>query len=192
MKKFLLSSLVLVIFIVYALHTNLADEQASAVITANTPGITVLPPGTVAPVQSVGPSPIPPTTSPTRVPVASASLTNSPTAQPTGKYKNGTYTGSVADAFYGNVQVQVTISGGQITDVQFLQYPNDRSTSIFINSQAMPLLKQEAIQAQSAQVSGVSGATATSGAFIQSLEMPSLRPYNNEKDQINHGDANYS
>ena len=86
-----------------------------------------------------------------------------------GQYKNGTYTGSVADAFYGNVQVQVTISSGQITDVQFLQYPNDRSTSVYINSQAMPLLKQEAIQAQSANVSGVSGASATSAAFIQSL-----------------------
>jgi uncharacterized protein with FMN-binding domain len=63
----------------------------------------------------------------------------------------------------------VTISGGRISDVQFLQYPNDRRTSQMINSQAMPILKQEAIQAQSAQVSGVSGATATSGAFIQSL-----------------------
>lgn len=85
------------------------------------------------------------------------------------KYKNGTYTGSVADAFYGNIQVQVVISGGKITDVIFLQYPNDRNTSIEINSQAMPMLKQEAIAAQSAQVDGVSGATATSGAFIQSL-----------------------
>lgn len=86
-----------------------------------------------------------------------------------GKYKNGTYTGSVADAFYGNIQVQVTISGGQITDVTFLQYPNDRQTSIEINSQAMPLLKQETIQAQSANVAGVSGASQSSAAFIQSL-----------------------
>ena len=166
MKKFLLSSLVLVIFIVYALHTNLADEQASG-IAANTPGISILPPGTDTPVQSVGPSPIPPTTSATRVPTSVTTAV--PTATPAGRYKNGTYTGSVADAFYGNVQVQVTISGGMITNVQFLQYPSDRSTSRFINSQAIPLLQQEAIQAQSAQVSGVSGATATSGAFIQSL-----------------------
>lgn len=87
-----------------------------------------------------------------------------------GKYKNGTYTGSVADAFYGNLQVRVTISSGNITDVQFLQYPSDRSTSVYINSQAMPLLKQEAIQAQGANVSGVSGASASSQAFVQSLQ----------------------
>jgi uncharacterized protein with FMN-binding domain len=86
-----------------------------------------------------------------------------------GTYKDGTYTGSVADAFYGNIQVQVTISGGKISNIVFLQYPSDRQTSIQINSQAMPILKQETIQAQSAKVDGVSGATQTSGAFIQSL-----------------------
>jgi uncharacterized protein with FMN-binding domain len=88
---------------------------------------------------------------------------------PARNYKDGTFTGSVADAFYGNIQVQAVISGGKITDVVFLQYPNDRNTSIYINSQAMPLLKQEAIQVQSEQVDGVSGATASSGAFVQSL-----------------------
>src|ERR1700690_4605217 len=63
-------------------------------------------------------------------------------------YKNGQYTGSVADAFYGNIQVQATISGGKIADITFLQYPSDRSTSVAINSQAMPYLKQEAIAVQ--------------------------------------------
>lgn len=84
-------------------------------------------------------------------------------------YKDGTYTGSVADAFYGNIQVQAVIKGGKITDVKFLQYPNDRPNSVAINQQAMPYLRQEAIQAQSANVDGVSGATDTSQAFVQSL-----------------------
>ncbi len=84
-------------------------------------------------------------------------------------YKNGTYTGSVADAFYGNVQVQATIQGGNITKVAFLQYPNTHGTSIAINGQAMPYLQQEAIQAQSSNVNVVSGATDTSYAFEQSL-----------------------
>ncbi len=84
-------------------------------------------------------------------------------------YKDGTFTGSVEDAFYGNVQVQATIQNGKIIDVQFLQYPNDRGTSIMINGQAMPYLKSEAIQAQNAQVNIVSGATDTSQAFIASL-----------------------
>jgi uncharacterized protein with FMN-binding domain len=79
------------------------------------------------------------------------------------------YTGSVADAYYGLVQVQATIKNGLITDVAFLSYPNDRSNSRYINGQAMPTLTQEAIQAQSANVDTVSGATATSGAFQESL-----------------------
>lgn len=84
-------------------------------------------------------------------------------------YKDGTYTGKVADAFYGNVQVQTTISGGKITDVRFLDYPQDKRTSQEINNQAMPVLKSEAIAVQSAQVDLVSGATQTSRAFIESL-----------------------
>jgi uncharacterized protein with FMN-binding domain len=86
-----------------------------------------------------------------------------------GSYKDGTYTGSVADATWGNVQVQAVIQNGKITSVQFLQYPNDRSRSIAINSYADPQLSNEAIQAQSANVDVVTGATDTSDAFIQSL-----------------------
>lgn len=83
--------------------------------------------------------------------------------------KDGTYTGSTADAFYGTMQVQATIQNGKLTDVQFLQYPIDRDESNQINQQAMPMLKQEAIQAQSATVAIVSGATDSSQAFMQSL-----------------------
>jgi len=75
----------------------------------------------------------------------------------------------VADAYYGNVQVRATISGGKITGVTFLQYPHTHSTSVYINQQAMPYLQQEAIKAQGANVDIVSGATYTSQAFIQSL-----------------------
>lgn len=85
-------------------------------------------------------------------------------------YRDGVYTGGVADAFYGNVQVQVAISGGKITGVQFLNYPHDRSTSRMINSQAMPLLQSEVITAQSGNVDIVTGATATSEAFLQSVQ----------------------
>lgn len=92
------------------------------------------------------------------------------TAQAGSGYSDGTYTGSVADAFYGNVQVKATIANGKITNVEFLQYPNDRRDSIEINSQAMPALQQEAIQSQNAQVDTISGATQTSEAFRQSLQ----------------------
>ncbi len=90
-------------------------------------------------------------------------------ASPTNQYKDGTYTGNTYNAYYGNVQVAVTISGGKITNVKFLQYPNSHSTSVFINQQAMPYLQQETIQSQNANVQLISGATFTSQAFVQSL-----------------------
>jgi len=104
-----------------------------------------------------GPRPLPPPTQ--AAPVVA-----------TGQYRDGEYTGDVADAYFGQVQVKVVIQGGRITDVQFLNYPHDRRTSQRINQQAMPWLQQEAIQAQSASVDLISGATLTSQAFIESLQ----------------------
>lgn len=89
--------------------------------------------------------------------------------QSKGIYRDGTYAGSVEDAFYGNLQVQAEISGGRIVSVIPLQYPSDNRTSEGINSQALQILEQEAIQAQSAQVDIVSGASDSSPAFIRSL-----------------------
>ena len=86
------------------------------------------------------------------------------------KLQDGTFTGQLVDAYYGNVQVEATIKSGQISEVRFLDYPSDRTTSERINSQAIPLLIQEAIQSQSYQVDIVSGATQTSKAFIESLK----------------------
>jgi uncharacterized protein with FMN-binding domain len=83
--------------------------------------------------------------------------------------RTGTYTGSVSDAQWGYVQVQVTIQQGKITALQFLQYPHDRERSVIINQYADPQLITEAIQAQSAQVDAITGATDTSLAFTQSL-----------------------
>ncbi len=95
---------------------------------------------------------------------------SSSTSTSNGAYQDGTYVGSAANAYYGNVQVSVSISGGRITDVKFLQYPNTHPTSVYINSQAIPYLKQETIQSQNANVQIISGATFTSEAFIQSLQ----------------------
>ncbi|MEI8338014.1 MAG: FMN-binding protein, partial [bacterium] len=89
--------------------------------------------------------------------------------QQQGQYKNGTYTGDSSDAYYGNVQVQAVIKNGALSNIVVLDYPQDRSTSVAKNTRAMPILVSEAIQAQSANVNTVSGATYSSGAFKQSL-----------------------
>lgn len=142
MKKFVLTAFVLATFALYSYHQR-HDGSAKTVQIAAAPA-------TTSQTTSTGTSP--------------TTASSNPSV-----YKDGQYTGSAADAFYGLVQVEAVISGGKLTDVKFLQTPNDRDTSVMINSQAKPLLKQEALQAQSANVSGVSGATDTSQAFIQSL-----------------------
>jgi len=119
-----------------------------------------------APVPSPVPIPQPapePTPPPAPIPVPQ------PAPQPTGQYKDGSYTGPVTDAFFGPYQVKAVISDGKLSDIVFLQYPNDRPTSTQINTEAMPILKSEAIKAQSANVDVVSGATQSSAAFKESL-----------------------
>jgi len=102
---------------------------------------------------------------------ASGSSSGTTTAQPAGSssYADGTYTGSQANAFFGVVQVQATIKGGRITDVQVLSHPTGHHSDQ-VNAAAVPVLTQEAISAQSANVQVVSGATLTSEAFMQSLQ----------------------
>jgi uncharacterized protein with FMN-binding domain len=106
----------------------------------------------------------------------SSSNTSTPNSSPSSnngaasaQYKDGSYTGSVENAYYGNIQVSATIQNGKLTSVNVLQSPNDNPNSVNINSQALPYLKQEAVQAQSSNIDSISGATFTSQAFTQSL-----------------------
>lgn len=84
-------------------------------------------------------------------------------------FADGTYVGPVTDAYYGLIQIQASIQGGRLTSLKVLKYPNDRRTSININRQALPMLRDEAISGQTANVDIISGATLTSKAFVQSL-----------------------
>ena len=152
MKKALLTSFVILTFVIYSFHqrhdgSGVVIKPSSSTASQNTPAA----PSTATSAGNSG------------------STSKSQSSSSTAAYKDGKYTGSVADAYYGYIQVLAVISGGKLTDVQFLQHPSDRSTSVYINSQAMPYLKQEALQAQSANVNIISGATDSSQAFIQSL-----------------------
>ena len=73
--------------------------------------------------------------------------------------------GTAVSTRWGTVQVRAVFSGGQLTDIQMLQTPNDRHAT-----RAIPTLKAEALRAQSANIDSVSGATATSEAYAQSLQ----------------------
>lgn len=87
-----------------------------------------------------------------------------------GSYKDGTYAGSAEQNEYGPVQVSVTVSGGNISNITMLQVPSDHQRSEEISAFSTPVLIKEAISAQSANVDIVSGATQTSESFISSLQ----------------------
>jgi uncharacterized protein with FMN-binding domain len=110
---------------------------------------------------------------PTAPPTAVAAPTPQPektvAARPTATPSTRTYTGAVVDDRYGGVQATITVQGKRITAVSIAAPMNDpRSASI--NQQAVPLLQSETLQAQSANINLVSGATETSDAYLQSLQ----------------------
>ncbi|MGH2514227.1 MAG: FMN-binding protein [Ktedonobacterales bacterium] len=154
-KKRFISALIVGVFVAY----SFIHGRSSAAAPASPASTSATNPRAAAPTATGAPG----------SPSTASSGTPGATSTPSGRYKNGTYTGSVADAQWGYVQVQAVIQNGAIANVQFLQYPNERDRSVQINQYADPQLISEAIQAQSAQVDLVTGATDTSYAFIQSL-----------------------
>jgi len=78
--------------------------------------------------------------------------------------------GPVITTNYGNVQVRATLNGKRLIDIQALQLPKDRSRSVRISQNAGPRLRSEALQAQSAHINLVSGASYTSQGYIDSLQ----------------------
>ncbi|MHB8509621.1 MAG: FMN-binding protein [Candidatus Dormibacteria bacterium] len=123
------------------------------------------PPGNTA----IVPSPAPDTTGGTPTPSSSATAQASPSSSG-GRYRDGQFTGSDISMRFGDVQVKVIVKGGRIADVQTPQMPFDRPRSADISQQAAPLLHDEVLQAQSAQIDSLSGATYTSDAYDQSLQ----------------------
>lgn len=81
-----------------------------------------------------------------------------------------TVTGPAVQTEWGPVQVQVTTKGGTITDVAVPVYPSDNPRDQQINDYALPILVQETLDAQSANIDMVSGATVTSTGYIGSLQ----------------------
>ncbi|OII19217.1 FMN-binding protein [Curtobacterium sp. MCBA15_013] len=99
-----------------------------------------------------------------------AGTTGSSTGTTGGSSATGTFTGDTTQTRYGPVQVQITVANGTITDVTALQLTNSDGRSVQISQQAAPILRQEALQAQSAQIQSVSGATFTSEGYTTSLQ----------------------
>ena len=99
-------------------------------------------------------------------PAADVPATQAPATSPA--VINGIFTGPSVFVNYGNVQVQITVVNGRITDAIAVKAPsgrNDRYTNM-----AVPILKQQTLAAQSANIKGASGASYTSYGWFKSLQ----------------------
>jgi uncharacterized protein with FMN-binding domain len=81
-----------------------------------------------------------------------------------------TVTSDVASNQYGNVQLKVTVSNGKVAKIEALQVPQNDRRSAEINAYAEPALQASALQAQSANIDTVSGATYTSDSYKAALQ----------------------
>jgi uncharacterized protein with FMN-binding domain len=115
-----------------------------------------------------------PTKAATTQPTATQRATATPSATTTtiapaaSTVKDGTFTGPSVNVNYGNVQVKITVVNGRITDAVAVKAPsgkNDRYTNM-----SVPVLKQQTLNAQSANIQGVSGASYTSYGWFISLQ----------------------
>ena len=106
------------------------------------------------------------TATPRSAPLTQEQPAQQPPAQPVAQ----TFTGDVVQTVWGPVEVEVSVTDGQLTSVQTLQAPNGDQRSAMISSVAIPRLEQQAMDAQSARIDGVSGASYTSAGFAQSLQ----------------------
>ncbi|MGK9147108.1 FMN-binding protein [Plantibacter flavus] len=100
----------------------------------------------------------------------SQTATPTPSAAAPNSATDGTYTGSVESTRFGDVQVQITVSGGAITDVVALHLTDHDGRSVSISNRAAPILREEVIAAQSSQVQTVSGATYTTDGYLSSVQ----------------------
>lgn len=151
----------------HAASTALAQLPAPIAVGAT-------PASTPAPSTNATAGPLTPATSattavnaaPTTAKAAKATTTTKATATTKAKAFNG----SVIDTKFGPVQIQVQITGGKISEVAILQYPDSADRSVQINANALPTLRSESLSAQSASVHAVSGATYTSRGYVKSLQ----------------------
>lgn len=142
---------------VLAFHTTPARLSAGTL-----PGVSASSP---APAAASSGSPRP------RGTASPASASRSGSAAPTQPSGTRTVTGPAVNYNYGVLSVSVTVSGRKITKVGIASIDDGgMQRSQYIDQQSIPILEQQALQAQSANIQGVSGASYTSAGFQQSLQ----------------------
>ncbi|HZQ76008.1 MAG TPA: FMN-binding protein [Acidimicrobiia bacterium] len=153
-------------------HTSTAGPGAPGTLIGGTvaqpAGQVASSPPTASPVSGAGAgaSSPPASGSPASGPPASGSGASGSGASATDVVVNG----PSVPTRRGPVQVQIHVSNGRLVDVTTLVLPDSNYRDQRINAVAVPILRQEALDAQSANIDGVSGATLTSDGYAASLQ----------------------
>jgi uncharacterized protein with FMN-binding domain len=150
-----------VVTLLFGYHTSTSTSSAAA---ANAESSVVAPVSSGASAAASTPSASSSTASPSTASSSSSSSSGSSTAT------TSTVTGDAASTKYGPVQVEITVADGTITDVSVIDYPSSNGKDRQINARALPTLVQETLDAQSADIDMVSGATYTSDGYVESLQ----------------------
>ena len=160
-KRGVVAVAVTVVALVLLLSFKTPDQ-----VPARNGGVAIVEPGSAA-TPSAGTGG---TSGSTSLPAADATpAPTTSTGSGTTSLASATIDGPVVDTRYGAIQVEIVVSGGQLQDVVALQLPTGRHSGQISNA-AAPILREEALQAQSASIDTVSGATYTSDGYAQSLQ----------------------
>ncbi|MDQ6657964.1 MAG: FMN-binding protein [Actinomycetota bacterium] len=171
---FLMSTLT-VLVLLFGYHTSTSSKMAAA---SDFSAVAPVRAGTTTEATSSPSSTVPSTGSTVATTPADSTegtssttlTTASPTTTTSSSSTASTVTGSAADTRWGPVQVKVTVNNGKIINVEVVEYPNGNGKDLQINAEALPILVQETLTAQSAKIDMVSGATVTSGGYVTSLQ----------------------
>lgn len=149
-------STISVLVLLFSYHTSTSSRAATVVAVGNANGVGGT--GSSGSSGSTGSS------------GSSGSTGSTGSSDSSGSSAATTVLGDAVSTRYGDVQVQITVAGGKITAAEVTQVPWNDHRDQEINAYAVPILNQEAVQAQSAQIDMVSGATFTSEGYLQSLQ----------------------
>lgn len=156
---------VALVVLLFSYRTSTSGPRTSTAVTTGAPE------GIVSDADDSGSAPSSTAPAP-KAPATEAPATTAPATKAPATKSSGTITvnGPAVQTRWGPVQVQVKIKSGKITDVVVLQQPTGERRDEEINSYALPILHDEVIAAQSADIDTVSGATVTTDGYIQSLQ----------------------
>ena len=160
---------VLVLLFGYRTSTNSAPPAAASSALAPYTGTGSVSAPTATNPPAAGNAITVPDTAPTDT-TSTGTTSSGTTSAGTTSAPDTVFTGDTASTRWGDVQVAITVTGGQITAVTVPEYPTGNQKDQQINARALPVLVQETISAQSADIDMVSGATVTSEGYLTSLQ----------------------